>query len=360
MKIIEKEYKCAVCGEVNKYNVVLSYSTRNYLDFDMKPTESMVGIGEEIMECPNCHYANYNIDTAIEQRFSNNLELWNKAGEFQEIISNYSGSLRKILLVAHQYDNNQDYKNLYKTLIKASWICEDERASEFRNMACEVFLYKVLNVYRDEFLQITDLLRMNNEFDMAEELLIITRDITEETDQNVLHIINAEEKFIKENDVSRHNLSEVFERSINLNRIDLIDIINKFHKDTNDMKEIDIPDNIFIKYLKLLKEKLLSKDYESDKRFVTYCRRDFLRNEMSEMLKQTDLSTKNPKMMAFYDLEDYIKNDTWISKGSIPNFENFEDIIRNNDEYKNDGKICLEEKNILIEMIDEFLDCLEK
>lgn len=213
MKLIAEEHKCAVCGETNRYNEICSYYTGGYLDFDMKPTGSMLGIGQEIMECPNCHYANYSIDTTIEKRFFNNLELWKKSSDFNEIILNYSGALRKVLLVARQYENTHDYKNLYKTLIKASWLCDDERANEFRYRACEIFLDKVLNKYRDEFLQITDLLRMTKEFEMANELLKVTKNITKETEKDIMQIINAEEEFIKNNDTSRHNLREVFEKN---------------------------------------------------------------------------------------------------------------------------------------------------
>ena len=71
----------------------------------------------------------------------------------------------------------------------------------------------MLNKYRDEFLQITDLLRMTKEFEMANELLKVTKNITKETEKDIMQIINAEEEFIKNNDTSRHNLREVFEKN---------------------------------------------------------------------------------------------------------------------------------------------------
>lgn len=43
-------------------------------------------IGLDIKECPECHYASYNITNPIEERFSNNLELWNTSTEFQDSI----------------------------------------------------------------------------------------------------------------------------------------------------------------------------------------------------------------------------------------------------------------------------------
>ena len=133
----------------------------------------------------------------------------------------------------------------------------------------------------------------------------------------------------------------------NLKRKELVKILDEFHEEIKDIKPEDISN------------KLLSKNYVSDKRFVTYCRRDFLKQEMTDRLKQKSFTSINYKLEAFYDLEDYIKNDTWISKGSIPTSKDADSIIKNNDSYKNDGEICEEEKNILVEMINEFLEFLK-
>ncbi len=114
MKVQKKIYKCAVCGTENEYLDYMSNFVKGYSDFDMKPVGSMMGIGANIMECPNCHYSSYQINTTIELRFTNNFKLWNELSEFQEIIKKYSGALRKILLVAKQYENNMDYSNAYK------------------------------------------------------------------------------------------------------------------------------------------------------------------------------------------------------------------------------------------------------
>ena len=54
-------------------------------------------------------------------------------------------------------------------------------------------------------------------------------------------------------------------------------------------------------------------------------------------------------------LEDYINNDTWISISSVCNLPNSKEIIAHDTSYKNDGNICKEEKEILIDMIDEFI-----
>lgn len=141
----------------------------------------------------------------------------------------------------------------------------------------------------------------------------------------------------------------------NLDRKELSKILEMFHQEIKDIQLNEIDNSIYLKYLQMLKEKLNSKEYSSDNRFATYCRRDFLRQEMTDRLEQKVYTGINYLLEAFYDLEDYINNNTWISIGSICNLPNSKEIIDNDISYKNDGKICKEEKEILIDMIDEFI-----
>lgn len=210
MKVKKKIYKCAVCGTENEYLDYMSNFVKGYSDFDMKPVGSMMGIGANIMECPNCHYSSYQINTTIESRFTNNFKLWNELSEFQEIIKKYSGALRKILLVAKQYENNMDYSNAYKSYIMASWVCNEKNASDFRIKACQIFAEKVLPYYNSNLLQIVDILRMEGDFDDALKVVGSIEQITDEFDDKLLKIINAEKKFIQNKDISRHNLGEIF------------------------------------------------------------------------------------------------------------------------------------------------------
>lgn len=210
MKVQKKIYKCAVCGTENEYLDYMSNFVKGYSDFDMKQVGSMIGIGANIMECPNCHYSSYQINTTIESRFTNNLKLWNELSEFQEIIKKYSGALRKILLVAKQYENNMDYSNAYKSYIMASWVCNEKNASDFRTKACQIFAEKVLPYYNSNLLQIVDILRMEGDFDDALKVIGSIEQITDEFDDKLLKIINAEKNFIQNKDISRHNLGEIF------------------------------------------------------------------------------------------------------------------------------------------------------
>ncbi len=210
MKVKKILYKCGVCGVENEYLDYMSNFINGYSDFDMKPVGSMMSIGANIMECPNCHYANYRIYNTIESRLANNLELWNKSKDFQEIIKNYSGSLRKILLVAKQYENNADYFNAYKSYIMASWVVDDKKASDFRVKACQLFTDKILPNYTNNLLQIADILRMEEEFEKSTKIVNSVKGLIDEKEKKLLKIINTETDFIKNNDSKRHNLGEIF------------------------------------------------------------------------------------------------------------------------------------------------------
>ena len=94
--------------------------------------------------------------------------------------------------------------------------------------------------------------------------------------------------------------------------------------------------------------------YEKDDRFVTYCRRDFLRKEFSDYLNDITFSGRGKFTDAFVDLTEYYSGNTWISMSSVPSGLIFKDILEQDDSYKKDGIVCIQEKNILLDMIHEF------
>lgn len=103
-----------------------------------------------------------------------------------------------------------DYSNAYKSYIMASWVCNEKNASDFRIKACQIFAEKVLPYYNSNLLQIVDILRMEGNFDDALKVIGSIEQITDEFDDKLLKIINAEKNFIQNKDISRHNLGEIF------------------------------------------------------------------------------------------------------------------------------------------------------
>ena len=210
MKVVKNKYKCVICKQENEYLDYMSFYSRGHADFDGKPVGSMMSIGANIKECPNCHYANYKIDEAITNNLYHAPELWNRQ-EYQNIIKNYSNPLRKILLVAHQYEHNLDYQNAYRHYILASWVAEGKEASDFRRKAIGMFIDKVLPNRNDDLFQIADLIRMEEEFDIAKCFTNALKELTDQNHERNLKAIITEEEFINNKDSQRHNLKEAFE-----------------------------------------------------------------------------------------------------------------------------------------------------
>ena len=220
MKIVEKTYKCAVCGEENEYYVGMSNYISGYSDFDLKPVGSLGGIHSGILECPSCHYANYDIEKSIESRFENNVGLWHINEKIQSIIDNYSGELRKVLLVATQYCDNMQYDKAYNLYIMASWLTDKKKDIEiFKSNANSLFLKYALPKYCQNILQMADVLRTTKNFDVSEYLLNATENLIKvigDDDPNEIikpiDIINEEKLFITKKDSKTHNLEEIVKK----------------------------------------------------------------------------------------------------------------------------------------------------
>ena len=137
-----------------------------------------------------------------------------------------------------------------------------------------------------------------------------------------------------------------------LKRDVLVKIVDEFSsnykKEEDDLKKKDLIENM----LNDLENTLLKNNCEYDKRFVTYCRRDFLRKEFTSRLNKENIDNYNDYLIdAFYDLYDYIVCDVWIQLSFIPKELDAKEIITEDDNYKKDGIICEQEKDKIIKMI---------
>ena len=146
-----------------------------------------------------------------------------------------------------------------------------------------------------------------------------------------------------------------------LERKILEDITNQFIKDTNKYEIFKIPNEAYLDYFNKIEELFNSCYFDEDDRFVTYGRLNHLREELTdrlkdEKLKKEDVNFKNKwdnRLGAFWDLRDFIMGDRYITPFHVPKDQNFSSVIENNDNYYKDGIICKEEKDVLLEMINE-------
>lgn len=161
------------------------------------------------------------------------------------------------------------------------------------------------------------------------------------------------------------NIEKNDSNSINkLKREKLIELTEEFMKQNSNFEIFKIPNELYLDYFGNLENAFKEHSFESDERFVTYGRLNFLKEELSQRLNDEKLKYEEPnsvwgkdkwdnRMGAFIDLWDYIRGDRWFTPPNIPEGKNFKEILSANDQYYKEGFICEQEKNILLEMVNE-------
>lgn len=152
-----------------------------------------------------------------------------------------------------------------------------------------------------------------------------------------------------------------------LKRAKLEKITQQFIDNINKFEIFKIPDKLYLDYFDQLKKLFNNYKFDDDDRFFTYGRLDFLKKELTERLNDTKLEKESPnwkdkwdnRLGAFWDLYDYIRGDRHFTPGNIPDGMNFRDMLIMNDQYYKDGYICKQEKDILLEMINEIVLFIE-
>lgn len=170
--------KCAMCKEPfydSRYYETCKMPIREYnLDGRISGKHE-----SGIIECPHCHYCNYKLDYLVDPSYEKydikeRLLRWNRC--VKEFLDEKNNELRKVLILESEYRFIEyAVPERVKLLIEASWVCDDERASEFRNKAINIYL-KNRWKYECYTLKVIDTLRQENEFDQAEELLNLIKD----------------------------------------------------------------------------------------------------------------------------------------------------------------------------------------
>jgi len=145
--------------------------------------------------------------------------------------------------------------------------------------------------------------------------------------------------------------NEINSEAYKLARKDFVNFVyDRFDSRKDDITKLtnDLLDEIL--------EELKKHIYTSDNRFYTYGRRDFLQKEIDFYLDNNQL------VDAFINFYQYIEADTWIDLAAIPEGLNVQEVLDNDYKYKEDGIICEQEKNKIIEIINalkNYLECKE-
>lgn len=145
------------------------------------------------------------------------------------------------------------------------------------------------------------------------------------------------------------------------NEIQIIDVLNRkvlISAINNWSLEYKNPSNEDYRTLmNTLEEEINKYAYYDDRRFVTYGRRDFLYQEFKDYLNDKKQNTKNKYFNALINLEEFIKADSsFFNPSQLPTElrKDFHKLLKDHDDYNKLSIICTKEKDIIMEMIQEF------
>lgn len=161
------------------------------------------------------------------------------------------------------------------------------------------------------------------------------------------HAYYSDKFTYKEGEIEIISPEEMLHRKVLANLIENWTLQNK----------INVSGENYLPLLNNLEEELNKAKYVKDNRFYTYGRRDFLRKEFSDILDEKIPYRPNRYFGALINLEEYIRAESsFFNPGQIPTElkKDFHNILRDHDRYNKIGIICEEEKNILLDMIQEF------
>ena len=139
-----------------------------------------------------------NLDSETTMQYISYQELFPDSDDSTKL----SADIKEVFSLFFQ---NFDYK-----ILGISVDSDEKNASDFRIKACQMFAEKTLPNYNDNLLQFADMLRMEGDFNNAIKVIDAVKGLTDESDDKLLKIINAEKDFIQNKDKSRHNLGEIF------------------------------------------------------------------------------------------------------------------------------------------------------
>lgn len=153
-----------------------------------------------------------------------------------------------------------------------------------------------------------------------------------------------------------------------LKRKELIDATDEFFASVKEYEIFKIPDKMYMDYFEKIEKFLNNSLFKEDNRFITNGRLSFLRKELTLRLNDESLKEEDPnwkekwdnRLGAFIDLSDFIRGDNFFPIGQIPKGTTFKKALEDSDNYYRDGYICKQEKEILISMIQEFKDYINK
>ena len=207
-RIINKEMKCAICGNKSMHRILLSrYVKERYIDGYNTGDEKYM----YLLECPFCHFVSQNIEKS-ESRDNDVV----KSEKFIKISKENDDLLRKLKLYAFLTEiSNSCWKKAYANLL-LYWYCKEKNinGSEYLN---KYFFYTEESFIQGEksdprsylfkIIQYIDLLRQSEKYEEAKNTLEKLKQSVKNTeyyDDSIKRILSLEEQLIDTKDYYKH------------------------------------------------------------------------------------------------------------------------------------------------------------
>lgn len=205
----------------------------------------------------------------------------------------------------------------------------------------------------DSILKITNkILLMSNDEKVAMSQILEENQYTSKQLNDIFNVVNKvcntfniKLDFDNNNDP---NLTDIYNLKITKSNINLEK--NRLSRtEANKIYDLKkIKDEDYQKYLEELKKFINKYYYESNPNFVLIGRKKFIFDEIKQVLSG-EQKEKDPVYFALGSLEEFISNNNTISSAA----ENYNINIEKNNNYMKYGFICLEEKEIINNLIEQ-------
>ena len=135
-----------------------------------------------------------------------------------------------------------------------------------------------------------------------------------------------------------------------LQRVKLVDMITNWYRQNENV----VDNKKYLQFLNSLEDEINKHSFKKDNKFVTYGKRESLRQEFSDILIGKKEHFKGKYMGALLCIQEYINDGNFIAPHHIPENKrtDFKKIYQEDIEYYNLGIICEEEKDIIMNMIN--------
>lgn len=213
-EIFEEQKKCVLCGKISEHPEMLSMSSCDLPDLDMRPAEvARSSIDMWIQTCPLCGYCAPDISELIEK----SSEVVSSDSYKQQLYNTEFPKLANAFLSYSMIQENiKDYAAAGLACIYAAWVCDDENADitaqKCRKKAIALLQKAMQNSQRfteesgEEEAIIVDLLRRSGQFELAFKMC---NDILEKDPKDTIaDILRFQRILIGDSDTSCHTIAE--------------------------------------------------------------------------------------------------------------------------------------------------------